>query len=180
MYIWVGCALPKEFENTVRGHVLENAGDLMLDFSGFSLPQHISLKISFEAGEAYEKVLDLMEQILRCETKLSVVPGGIDHEGRILWIRFLENPRLQQLHGMLDSKLQERFGISQHPFDRNFIFHSTLCMGEAGDVRRMEERLCRLVPLEEMVIDTFLLGVSETNASGSFRVVRKILAKTTE
>ena len=49
MYIWIGCKLPAGFEREVRTFCLEQNRDIGLNTVAFTLPQHISLKISFEA-----------------------------------------------------------------------------------------------------------------------------------
>ena len=72
MYIWIGCGLPAEFEREIRARCERECGDLALDAVAFTLPQHISLKISFDAGEEYEAVLDALEDILHREEKFYV------------------------------------------------------------------------------------------------------------
>ena len=72
MYIWIGCGLPEGFEWELRERCMPLGAELGLDLVAFSLPQHISLKISFDAGEQYEKILDFVEQLLQAEEKFYV------------------------------------------------------------------------------------------------------------
>lgn len=174
MYIWIGCRLPEEFEDSLRARCVPLGQELGLDLSGFSLPQHISLKISFEAGERCEEILDFLERLLKKEKKFNANFSGVERMGNILWLAFQENGTLRRLHNMLDQELNARFDISQHLFDKAFAFHSTLFLGEPERLDMAQSALADLPLPETLTIDTFLLGVSETGTSGSYRVVRQI------
>lgn len=174
MYIWIGCRLPEEFENALRARCVPLGQELGLDLAGFSLPQHISLKISFEAGERYGEILDFLEKVLKKEKEFYVNLSDVERMGNILWLAFRENGTLRRLHNMLDVELNNRFGISQHLFDKAFAFHSTLFLGEPERLDMARLVLADLQLPETLRIDTFLLGVSETGTSGSYQVVRKI------
>lgn len=174
MYLWIGCKLPEAFSQEIRRYLLSLPGSSAMDLSGFSLPQHISLKISFEAGAKYAQMLNHLSHLLQLQKPFSVHPIGVESLSSILWICFRENTHLQQLHRMLDTELEHRFGIGQHPFDQQFIFHSTLCMGKAEAISALEQQFSSFQFPSELVIDTFLLGISETGDSGSYRVIREI------
>lgn len=174
MYIWIGCKLPEGFEHEIRGRCLPIAAERKLDMTGFSLPQHISLKISFEAGQRYEEILDALSALLQQEERFCVAPKEIQQQGNILWIAFHENGILRGLHDRLDDKLCRDFAIAQHPFDKAFQFHSTLFFGEEEVIRQTKCAL-RDYPLpEKLEIDRFLLGISQSGKSGTYRVVREI------
>ena len=51
MFVWIGCKLPWDFEQEIRTRCLELNRGIGLDTAAFSLPQHISLKISFETKQ---------------------------------------------------------------------------------------------------------------------------------
>ncbi len=174
MFIWIGCELPKELELDLRDACLEASHGLDLDFSGFSLPQHISLKISFQAGGAYEPVLDFIEALLRKERRFSVSCGDLEQAGSIFWLAFRESGTLRRLHNILDRDLKRGFGIGQHLFDKAFKFHSTLAVGDPGQIKCLHQRLTGLELPDDLEIRAFLLGISETGKSGTFRVVRRI------
>ena len=176
MYIWIGGRLPETFEKEIRGALTERLEGVEADISGLSLPQHISLKISFEAGQQYEEILDYLEGLLEQEEPVSVAPSGVERQGGILWVTFEENQRLQQLHGILDRELEARFGVGQHMFDQCFKFHSTLCMGEPEAMDRLQESMTEVVLPRGLEINAFLLGVSESGKSGTYRVVRTVPA----
>ena len=174
MYIWIGCGLPAEFEREIRARCERECGALVLDAVAFTLPQHISLKISFDAGEEYEAVLDALEDILHREEKFYVNPLSLEVMGNILWITFRENGTLRRLHGMLDEQLQQRFAIGQHPFDLDFRFHSTLYFGDTERLGLACQRLAGFPIPEKLLVDTFLLGISPDGSPGSYRVVRQV------
>ena len=174
MYIWIGCELPKEFELDIRDACLEASEGLNLDFSGFTLPQHISLKISFQAGEEYTPVLDFIEKLLRKEKQFYVNPKAPEQAGSLLWLAFRENGTLRRLHNILDQELKGQYGVPQHLFDKAFAFHSTLAVGEPGEIQGLHQRLGDLKLPESLEIRAFLLGISETGKSGTYRVVRRI------
>lgn len=174
MYIWTGCRLPQAFESQIRSRCLALNETFALDVSGFTLPQHISLKISFDAGDRYTEILDAIEALLRQEAPFAVIPSGIEQHGGILWVTFRENETLRALHALLDSKLESQFAIPQHPFDKKFFFHSALFAGDPKKISQAHTVLQDYLLPSELKIDTFLLGVSEIGKSGSYRVVREI------
>jgi 2'-5' RNA ligase len=174
MYIWIGCKLPVAFEKEIRQRCLLLNKAIGLDTAAFSLPQHISLKISFEADRP-EEILTFLEHYLSSQQPFTVTLHAPEQMGNILWIPVEENIKLQQLHALLDNQLQERFGIPQHEFDKCFQFHSTLFIDSDVDkLTTMTQALAGCVKTQEMKIDRFLLGLSETGKAGSYRVVREI------
>ena len=174
MYIWIGCGLPAEFEREIRARCERECGDLALDAVAFTLPQHISLKISFEAPE-YEAVLEELSAFLAAQRPFSLRIGGPEQNGNILWLPAEENETLRQLHRQLDDLLNARFRIPQHPFDKEFLFHSTLFIdNDTVKIAKMWEALADRPIARELAVDTFLLGVSETGKAGTYRVVRQI------
>ena len=176
MYIWIGCALPEPFEEEVRKQCLEYNRELGLDTVAFLLPQHISLKISFPTDRP-EAVLDAVEAMLKQEREFYVNLKEPELEGKILWLPVEENPRLRMLHDKLDALLQEQFAIGQHPFDKGFLFHSTLFLDEdRKKLAAMKERLAGW-GVHRCRVDGFWLGVSESGKAGTYRVVRRVEGK---
>ena len=174
MYIWVGCKLPESFEQEIRSHCLERNRAIGLDTVAFSLPQHVSLKISFQS-ERYDEILEDLTAFLTEQTPFFLYIQGAQQAGSILWMPMKENDRLRRLHNELDARLESRFGIPQHEFDKCFLFHSTLFMDvDAGKIAKMQDALTKYPIERELYIDTFLLGLSETGKPGECRIVREI------
>lgn len=174
MYIWVGCKLPECFEGEIRSRCLELNQAIGLDTVAFSLPQHVSLKISFQS-ERYEEIIAYLTGFLSVQKPFSLRIRQAEQEGNILWMPVAEIEVLRQLHTQLDTLLERRFGIGQHEFDKCFLFHSTLFMdADAGKIASMQKALAQYPVEREMPVDTFLLGLSETGKAGAYRVVRQI------
>lgn len=174
MYIWIGCKLPEEFEQEIRRHCLTLNRQIGLDTVAFLLPQHVSLKISFKTDRV-EEILGDLTQFAAEQSPFTVRIKGIEQAGNILWMPVTENDRLRQLHDALDARLEHRFGIPQHEFDKCFLFHSTLFMDDGKEkLVRMQAALEDYPIARELVVDTFLLGHSATGKPGTYRVVREI------
>lgn len=174
MYIWIGCKLPEEFETDIRRLCVPMSEALGLDISGYILPQHISLKISFEDGGQTDEILAFLKERLGRERKFYVNPRPPKHQGNILWMPFRPNPPLNHLHNMLDRELRQRFGIPQHEFDKAFFFHSTLCLGPEEKLMEAEELLQNMPLPTSLEIDTILLGISENKTFDTCRIVGQI------
>ncbi len=178
MYIWIGCELPEAFENALRQKCLQENEGLGLDTAAFSLPQHISLKISFETERAGE-VLSFLQDFLAAQPSFSVALERIEQIPGILWLCAARNPVLENLHRALDEALLHRFGIPRHPFDRTFLFHSTLFLDENGEKLAQMARAMADFPLPaHLQIDRFLLGTSPDGKAGTYRVVARVPTKT--
>ena len=94
--------------------------------------------------------------------------------GNILWLPVEDHPRLFALHEMLDRELEQRFGIPQHPFDREFLFHSTLFMEENDEkITQMASALRSLTFPHPLSVSTFLVGLSEDGKT-NIQIVQEI------
>lgn len=174
MFLWIGCKLPEEFEHEIRQHCLALNAQIGLDTAAFALPQHVSLKISFDTDRAAE-ILEDLAQFASNQAPFSVRIMGVEQFGNILWMPIAENRSLQQLHDLLDIRLESSFGIPQHEFDKCFKFHSTLFMDtDLEKVSQMHTALKDYPIDRELTVDTFLLGESETGKPGTCRIVRQI------
>ena len=174
MYIWIGCQLPKDFEEAARSHCTALNKGIGLSTVAFSLPQHVSLKISFQS-DRYRDILDYLIGFFETRLPFSLHIQPAEQNGNILWIPVKDNLHLQQLHEQLDAQLQQHFGIPRHHFDTCFQFHSTLFMDPDTDkLSRMHQLLQNSPATQELHIDTFLIGISETGKPGQYRVIRKI------
>lgn len=174
MFLWIGCKLPADYESEIRHLCLQKNEALGLDTVAFSLPQHISLKISFDSP-CTEQITEYLKVFFSHYAPFSVRICGTERIGKILWLTVEENAILQQLHARLDQQLEAFFGIAQHPFDKAFAFHSTLFMGEDQEkVEQMEKALAAYPFARELMVDTVLLGTSETGNAGSYQVIREI------
>ena len=174
MYIWIGCRLPESFEQEIRRHCLALNEKIGLSTVAFDLPQHISLKISFQTDRP-EEVLEELTAYASAQQPFSVDILDAERMGNILWLPAAENETLDRIHRELDALLKNKFGIPQHPFDKCFRFHSTLFMDpDTEKVIQMEKALGSYPFARDLRVDTFLLGASETGEPGSYRILREI------
>ena len=174
MYIWIGCKLPTEFERSLRSYCLAQNRRIGLDTAAFSLPQHISLKISFDTPD-YETVLAELTDFLSAQRPFSVRLSHAEQFGKILWLPAEENNILSQLHKQLDNFLESRFGVPQHEFDKAFLFQSTLFIDESTEkIGVMRDAMADFPLPRELMIGTFLLGLSKDGTNGSYRVVQTV------
>lgn len=174
MYLWIGCRLPEAFEQSIRSHCLALNETIGLSTTPFSLPQHISLKISFDAGEQYPQIIQWLESALVSHNKFYVNLLSPERMGTILWLPVAENPHLTQLHAMLDKELEDRFGITQHPLDKTFLFHSTLFMDEnTQKLSLMSAKLASMTFPDPLQIDRFLIGIS-ADGKTDIRIIQQL------
>lgn len=175
MKVWVGCDINSRFLE-YREKVKELNGDLGLCLSSFDLPQHISLKISFEADEEVAKhcIKDMIE-FLKTIKPFSVKIEGLELHDSIIWLRMQENQTLTALHDELD-QIGISYAIKQNALDKQFIFHTTIIMDENEEnAGKMIERLKGVAYPEELKINTFLIGHSIDDKT--YKVDRRIKIK---
>ena len=172
MFIWVALEMESQMPETKRD-IRKIASTLgREDLPCFSLPLHLSLKISFpvpdgEAGDVRSAVREIFAGI----TPFPVSILGAERRGGLIWLRAKPSPELVSLHETLDRVLAERFGVPQAPYDRDFRFHITLFQGLTG-----EEAARALGSLEEAIIPvrpwakTWLIGSSPDGVPGTYRI----------
>lgn len=176
MYIWVGCDINPKFLE-YREKVKEFNAELNLSERALNLPQHISLKITFEMDEEIARhcmkdIIDLFKEAKPFTAKVEKLEM---HDGGIIWLRMEENEQFKALHDELD-QIAISYAVNQHPFDKQFIYHSTVIMDENTEkLSAMFEKVKDIPYPEELKINTFLLGTSEDNVN--FKVVRRIKVK---
>ena len=174
MFLWIGCKLPAAYEDEIRGLCLQKNESLGLSTVAFSLPQHISLKISFDCPDVIP-IMACLEHYFARHSPFEVSIKAMEQMGNILWLTVEDNPLLQQLHEDLDRILETKFQIPQHPFDRSFQFHSTLFLEDDPEKRRQMASALASHPFDRRLqVDTILLGTSPTGKAGAYTVVRQI------
>lgn len=177
VFVWIGCRLPEAYERELRFGLREMNEQIGLDEAAFTLPQHVSLKISFAVpNERVQSVLDALEEMLKREKPFAVQLGGVTQlMGGVLCLEIKPNARLKNLHARLDAMLMKDFDVPQHLYDTDFRFHSTLFIDEDADkLRRMYDIMSQFPNNETLGVDRFLLGTSESGKVGTYQVVREI------
>lgn len=178
MFIWVACDLSDALAEC-RAVCRERNEAVGLSEVAFSLPQHLSLKISFPvADERLEAVLQRLTALLSSTSAFSVRPLAVEQRGEVLWIAFEPSPELTALHAELDALAEAEFSAPPHPYDRDFCFHSTLFMdADTEKLCQMQALLSDLPIPSAVTVDRFLIGCSPSGQAGDYTVCRVIGAK---
>lgn len=176
MYIWIAANIDRQFVS-VRSKALELSEHISIDKSSFTLPQHVSLKISFEVADsvANEVIEDVSQYLARCEPfTIGILP--IERNGSILWIPIKDNEFLTKLHEDLDALLCERYGVRQHAFDKCYKFHSTLFIDcNISLLEQIKQGLDVVDIPQKVTVDEFVIGTSKSGVVGTFGVVRNVI-----
>ena len=153
MYIWIACDLSVGLAE-IREKCVEYNRDLRLSEAAFSLPQHVSLKISFDVDDSiFADVIAAVEYYLSAQKAFIISSPVPEMLSGILWLRIPENEHLIRLHEELDAMLLSRFGVPLHEYDRCFKFHSTLFMDDSDGLFEMYRRISMIDVPSELVID---------------------------
>lgn len=141
-----------------------------------TLPLHISLKISFEVDDCItDEVIEALSRYLESRRLFTVRVAGMEKHQRLVWIAIRPDESLVQLHQDLDRMLMERFGIAQHPFDKAFLFHTSLYMNEAGThVDEVYDAVMDDTIPEILTAEKYVIGTSSTGEPGTFTVYKTI------
>lgn len=127
MYLWIGAIFDKNEENKIRKCCKLVNKKFKVSEEAFTLPQHISLKISFYT-ENYNEIIEYVKEIMKNQKYIELELNNIRMlNNSIIWLDVKENSRLRQLHNFLNMELEEKFNIQLNGFDGDkFRFHSTL------------------------------------------------------
>ena len=181
MYIWIGLVLEKDDENYIRDICKEENKIFNINEQAFTLPQHISLKTSFNASEYITVIQYLKEELKDINAiKLEVCNLTII-DGKVIWLDIEENTFLRKLHNKINFLLNDKFNIGLSGFDgESFKFHSTLFqeneynenINKIGLVLKEKMKIPFLVNIKELSF-----GISEVGRVGTYKVIDKIKLK---
>lgn len=178
MYIWIACDLSDALCK-VREECLTLNESVCANEVAFTLPQHLSLKISFEiADELYDSaVYDIREYFENTEP-FTVKAPRLELAGNILWLRFDSETQLVKMHSDFDKMAYEKYRVPPHEFDKSFAFHSTLFIDEDKEkLGLLFEKISGITVPESIVISRFIIGASKTGKAGEYQVKEIISAK---
>ena len=175
MYIWLGidvdsqlCELKKTAMRTER--------DLGLTPSCYTLPMHISLKMSFEIdAENFDAIVADIERYYESLVPFTVSVRGIEDEGAIIWLRMSENEQLNRIHDDLNEMLASRWNIGLHEYDTDYKFHTTLFMSiDSAKMRTAYERVANAPIPDKLFVNRLVIGRSDSGALGSYSVYKTV------
>ena len=175
MFVWVGCDISPKFME-YREKVRKCNEEVNASETAFGFPQHISLKITFEMDDEIAKhcIKDIIELLKSAKPFVAKAEKMELHDG-IIWIKMQENEHFKALHDELD-QIVISYAVKQHPFDKEFIYHSTVVMDEDREkLEKMYEKIKDVPYPKELKINTFLVGHSNDNKE--YKVDRRIKVK---
>ena len=178
MYIWIACDVSDSL-SYVREFCRNYNGSLGLNEVAFSLPQHISLKISFEVADSdTDAVVKTVSDYLGAFTPFSLDRPVPEQNGNILCLSFSESDILTKLHGDLDRILLQQHGVGQHKFDLEFKFHSTLFIDDNDEaMAEMYGAVSSLDTPDVVTVDRFIIGTSKSGKAGEYSVLKTVYLK---
>mgnify|MGYP003289483294 CR=1 FL=1 len=175
MYIWIGIDVDDQLPR-IKAAAKEIEDRIGFRHSNFTLPLHISLKISFPVPEDQAaKVMRDITAVFEETPGFSIPVQGIFLDEVITWILMKENPTLNALHDRLNSLLLEKYQIPLHEYDLDYKFHTTLFMDDDRDKVCRAYKAIRDIPVpDNLIANCFVIGTSPTGKLGSYRVVHQI------
>ena len=171
MYIWVGIDMDSQLQE-IKAKTMEAEQRIGFSHSNFTLPLHVSLKISLLVEEGqFDAVVKEISEIYQSTEAFAVGVKSIDWEETIAWIRMEECAALNQLSLCLNTMLREKFGIPLHEYDLDYKFHTTLFMDDDKEkVKEGYESVNDCPVPSTLLARRFVIGVSETGALGTYRI----------
>ena len=176
MYIWIGIDVDDQLAS-VKQRTLEIEQRIGFEHSNFTLPLHVSLKISFKVEDSVSgEVIDAILQYYKGIESFEIEVSGIEIENTIVWIRYHGNETLNRIHDDLNRILLEGYGVPLHVYDLDYKFHTTLFMDDDAEKIAAAHREIREMTLPKRVrVKALLLGTSKSGTLGSFRVAHRVL-----
>lgn len=173
MYLWIGLGMKKAEAEQTRTHCRRKNLD-GVDEVAFALPQHVSLKSSFQT-EQYEEIVAYLKDKYKALHKLTLEVEGVAQVPGIIWLKMKENDLLRNMHNDVNSDLLQRFGVPLTGFDgEGFAFHSTLFFDPDAPekVAELFESLRNDAFYSQTItIDSMYFGISPNGKAGAYSVI---------
>lgn len=175
MYIWVGANIDNQLIE-IKNNAKEIENIVGFSNSNFTLPLHISLKISFHVDdEIGSKVIDTITQYYNTLKPFTIEIKEIEKHTSIIWIKMKENNEIKKIHDELDEILLKKYKIELHPYDLNYQFHSTLFMDENKEkLNKAYDLLKNISVPSTLLLNNFLIGTSQNGIIGTYKVIRLV------
>ena len=175
MYIWVGIDVDDQLED-IKCAAYEAEKEIGFQNSNFTLPLHISLKISFPVDDGiYLDVVQVLTEYFKALSPFEIDVKGIENETSIIWIRMSHNEVLNKIHDKLNSMLLDSYGVGLHEYDMDYKFHTTLFMENNDEkIGFAYDKVKNVKIPEKLIANKFVIGISDTGALGTYRVFRTV------
>lgn len=175
MYVWTGIDVDNQLED-IKRNVFRIERAIGFQHSNFTLPFHISLKISFEIEEAdLTGVVTALSDLYAATVPFEILICGLERYDNIIWIRMENNQRLNLLHDSVNSLMKSQFGVGLHEYDLDYMFHTTLFMdGDSEKIRAAYDQIQGQGLPKRLFANTFVIGASRSGTLGSYTVLKEI------
>jgi 2'-5' RNA ligase len=178
MYVWIGINVNDQLL-ALRNEAKKIEDSIGFSTSCYTLPYHISLKISFAVDDnLYPSVVDDILTYYKKIKPFEIYIKGIENEQTISWIRMQDNDKLNQIHDDLNLLLLNKYGIPYHEYDLDYKFHTTLFMDSDSEKVMVAYNQIKEMELpNSLLVNKMLIGASKTGALGSFSVTHEVEIK---
>ena len=176
MYIWLGIDVDSQL-NEIKQEAKRVEREIGFIHSNFTLPLHISLKISFKIDDnLVDKLISDISNFFNTIKPFDIQVEGIEYDQTITWIRMKNNQSLNLIHDELNKFLLEKYDIPLHEYDLDYKFHTTLFMDDDSCKVKKAYDLIKTfeVPLT-LRANKFLIGKSKEGKLGTYKVFKEIV-----
>ena len=172
MFVWVGIDVDGQYDE-IRVKAMEVDKEMCFKHSCFTLPMHISLKISFEIDKnQFENIVATILSVYDDVKPFEIPVKQIENHGNICWIRMHENEKLNDLSTKINDNLAKKHNIPLHEYDLDFLFHTSLFLDDDHHKVEMAYNRVKDTKLpEKLVAKRFVIGTSENGKLGTYKVV---------
>ena len=175
MYIWVAIDVNEQVSKLRE--IAENyMNEQGLSSTTFTLPFHISLKISFQIpNDKFEDVVSDIRDFYKSLKPFEVKTKAIEQAGSIVWIAMQDVDELADIHKKLDEMLFEKYGVVQHDFDKDFKFHtSVLALNDEVDLLKAYDAIKDTEIPKTLRAERFIIGSSVEGLAGTYSVIEEV------
>ena len=175
MYIWVAIDVNEQVSKLRE--VAENyMNEQGLSSTTFTLPFHISLKISFQIpDDKFEDAVSDIRDFYKSLKPFEIETKGIERAGSIVWITMQDSDELVDIHKKLDEMLFEKYGVLQHDFDKEFKFHaSVLALNDEVDILKAYDAIKDTDIPKTLNAERFIIGSSVEGLAGTYSVIEEV------
>lgn len=175
MFVWCGVNVDSQLAE-VKCVAREIEQNLHFQHSNFTLPFHVSLKMSFEVSkQTAEAVKNDLAEFFSQICPFEVEVDCIEYSQNICWIRMKECGELNAIHDKLNEFLLCKYGVPLHEYDCDYKFHTTLFMDDDVEkVREAYERVKNCPLPQKLCANVFDIGESPQGKLGTYKVVKEI------
>ena len=168
MFLGIDC---KDALKELKNKCLNYNGDLNISLDAFLLPDHVSLKISFEVDSNYDKIKEEITSYFKSIKPFYIKFKTIEKLENIIWIKCKKTKKLLKVHSDLDNLLESKFNILKNELDNHVIFHSTIFVDKDNEkLDRMYNLIKTFKVRKKLLVDTFLIGSSTQGVIGTYKI----------